>query len=400
SPFSARRSADRPFDEDTPLAFTLEGLKRSGARKPVLVDFQLRPQDSEHLAYAMNVLDWPTGDMEGQIQRVLETTFATDMTLEERERNPQAANGDLRLIPMLEIAIPGDNPPLATTTPAMDVRWRGDISGTVHLVQEGDHVRFDLEDWSRSTRMYFEIYKGPCEALNGSWFGPFSVAAGDDVYTLQNRDLIDFADGAHAIMTYDNVAGEDRVCTTIGNVVNGPWDDKMVDPAPLEIAGVSVQEKDDDTLAAYVPLTMVEDDLGAARVAFAGHMVYQPKASGWGNAHEARLVWLVQMLTDVCDTTDFTPSTAAESNSDLYDLEYVAYCSSGAHRVEQSQIVHFYDDPWYLTGLDVREDYGIDLAVVHERPAGDDDFDNDDRLWTLATGLEAAFLSARTDDRG
>ncbi len=38
-------------------------LKRSlTANVPVIVDFQLRPSDTTHLAYAFNVLDWPHDD--------------------------------------------------------------------------------------------------------------------------------------------------------------------------------------------------------------------------------------------------------------------------------------------------------------------------------------------------
>ena len=43
------------------------------------VDLQLRPTNPAHLTYAFNVLDWPSGDAEGQVQRVLDTTFADGM---------------------------------------------------------------------------------------------------------------------------------------------------------------------------------------------------------------------------------------------------------------------------------------------------------------------------------
>lgn len=64
---------------------------------PVYVDFQLRPVNPDHLWYTLNVLDWPSDDREGQVQRVHDTTFGT---------SGKEANGDMRLIPMLEIEIP------------------------------------------------------------------------------------------------------------------------------------------------------------------------------------------------------------------------------------------------------------------------------------------------------
>jgi subtilisin-like proprotein convertase family protein len=64
---------------------------------PVYVDFQIRPVNPDHLWYTLNVLDWPSDDREGQVQRVHDTTFGD---------TGKEANGDMRLIPMLEIEIP------------------------------------------------------------------------------------------------------------------------------------------------------------------------------------------------------------------------------------------------------------------------------------------------------
>ncbi len=50
-------------------------LDQYEAGKPLLVDFQLRPYNPQQLWYAFNVLDWPTDDRAGQIQRVLTTTL-------------------------------------------------------------------------------------------------------------------------------------------------------------------------------------------------------------------------------------------------------------------------------------------------------------------------------------
>ena len=55
---------------------------------------------------------------------------------------------------------------------------------------------------------------------------------------------------------------------------------------------------------AYVPLVLVSDSATGGRVAFSARIPYLP-AANWGSAHELRMVWSVQVLTDIpCDPTD------------------------------------------------------------------------------------------------
>ena len=63
----------------------------------VLADITIRPTNPNRLWYNGNVLDWPEKDFEGQIRRVLKSTLGP---------NGKLANGDMRLIPMLELEIP------------------------------------------------------------------------------------------------------------------------------------------------------------------------------------------------------------------------------------------------------------------------------------------------------
>ena len=63
----------------------------------------------------MNVLDWPSGDNDGQIMRINDSTFADNLTSDQRSQDPKAANGDMRLIPMLEFRISGDFIPFPLT---------------------------------------------------------------------------------------------------------------------------------------------------------------------------------------------------------------------------------------------------------------------------------------------
>ena len=62
SPYFA---GDTTFTEDDPFQLILDDLQ---AGMPTFVEFQLRPTDPDHLWYALNVLDWPDGDEQGQLQ--------------------------------------------------------------------------------------------------------------------------------------------------------------------------------------------------------------------------------------------------------------------------------------------------------------------------------------------
>ena len=137
-----RDDSGAPFDGEHPLLLQINDLQ---ADEPVFVDFQLRPEDEAHLWYAFNVLDWPSGDGKGQIQRKTfnDSTFA-DLTQEGQPAAANASNGDMRLLPMLEIEMTGDAVPLKVTNPAIEVDFVGGITGTIGL-------RRGISSLSRST---------------------------------------------------------------------------------------------------------------------------------------------------------------------------------------------------------------------------------------------------------
>jgi hypothetical protein len=86
-----------------------------------------------------------------------------------------------------------------------------------------------------------------------------------------------------------------------------------------------------------------------------------------------RVVWLVHALTDYKDE----------------DGEWV---------LDVPQVVRAYPEEWTLTGLAVREDHGLDVAITYEDPEGDEDLQYDDPLWTVARGLEVSFVVGRDED--
>jgi len=262
SPYFA---GDTTYTAEAPFRLVLDNLTEG---IPTFVEFQLRPTDPDHLWYAYNVLDWPDDDRRGQVQDADGKTFYdVDDSL---SRSPND-NGDVKLIPMLEIRITGEPTNLP---PQKDLK-------------------------------------------------PYGVIV---------QDLTD--------------DGSDK--------------------------------------AAYVPLKLIADSPGDARVAFAGQMLYLP-AGSWGNAHQVRLVWVVQALVDVCQ--------------EYQDGRCVAY-----EEVNDVQIIHTYDDDWTLTGLDVREEHGTDYAFVYEDPQVDTEWHDDAPLTYLAYGLDRSFLAGSDceewDDKG
>lgn len=289
---------DSPFTSANPFYLTVDNLATD---IPAFVDIQLRPTEAEHLSYMYNVLDWPTGDTEGQIQRVLDTTWR-----DQSAGGPESDTyGDMRLIPLLEITIP-------------------------HL---------------------------------DGHYGNLPVLPGAPEI-----------DATQPITTW-------------------------LDTSKLEPYGIQVNYKDGTgDLLAYVPLKLVYDETGGGKAAFAGRMVYQPSLANWGPAQEVRVVWLVQAVVDVCDLDSFTPSEEAGEDSELYAEEQDAFCGDPANRIELVQVVHSYGEEWTLTGLAVREDHGMDLAVVLEDPTTDADVNEDHNLWALANGLGKSFMAGRDAD--
>lgn len=381
------------FDGSQPFEFKLQSLADD---TPVLVDFQLVPENPAHLTYALNVLDWPGSDTDGQVQHVKDTTFAEGMSAAQIQASPSAAYGDMRLVPMLEIVMPGNQVPLPLTTPAITLPLTAQIGGQVRLTPNAaDSDKTDLAfSFDDPTAAYTaKIYAGGCP-VSGAPAGIFNGLHDGDTATFDGH-IVDLADGAHALTLSDGTEGD---CLSLGNIVNGPYHDRMVDPAPLRPYGISVREVNQNgKLAAYLPLSMVPDETGYGRVAFQARMFYQAgQGAQWRKAQQVRLVWMVQMLTDACDTSGFTSIVGEDPAS--ADARMKTWCAAPEHRTPDGfQVVQTYDDAWALTGFSVREDHGLDTAIVYEDPA-QGDLVNSENLWQAAYGLSAAFLSGRDAD--
>ncbi|HSH03564.1 MAG TPA: LamG-like jellyroll fold domain-containing protein, partial [Anaerolineae bacterium] len=260
--------------------------------EPVFVDFQLRPTNPDHLWYSLSILDWPANDRDGQIQRVFTNTFGT---------SGSEANGDMRLVPMLQIEIPYEagrygNLPTINTPPPIN-------------------PTSPITSW-----------------LNTTETDPFAL---------------------------------------------------------------SFRQKDDSgALFAYVPLVLVRENPNNGPVAFTGRMLYQPTLTDFGALHEAKLVWLVESYTDSC-----TP-VADNFEPDLPDATRVEkWCEGTTNWVTNGvSIIHAYEDDWYLTGLNVEEQRGMETAVILQNPATTPTGFAENNIWTVAQGLERTFLAGRDDN--
>ncbi len=135
----------------------------------------------------------------------------------------------------------------------------------------------------------------------------------------------------------------------------------------LSAQGITIRQSDASTIVAYVPLSLVTDNQTGQRVAFSGRMLYQG-ASWWGNAHRVRVVWAVQMKNDV----------------DGFD---------------QPGLIHVYDrESWFLTGIQVREDHGVNgVLLVADPQAQGDAVARDDALLGMINSLNQSFMRARAD---
>ncbi len=359
------------FRGGSPFLFAVQSLE---ANRDVLVDFQIRPANAAHLTYAMNVLDWPAGDVEGQVTRTRDTTFASSLTEAQANATPNTQNGDMRLLPMLEITLSGSVLPLPRTTPRavrqLTSGVGGWISATVSLAPLGDSSAFTLTHDIAGGLDSVTLYDGGCFSATQATIdaSPVVTATFSEVASgSQNvigQKLLSVVDGNHALVLKE---GDQTACVALGDLPNGKDADRMIDTDALGFYGISARDADaNGTVVVYIPVNMVYDDVSDSRMAFSARMLYRQSGSDWGAAQAVRLVWLVQ----------------------LYDDD------------DQIQTIHVYQDDFTLTGLMLREDHGLNVSVAFEDPAVDNATTVDNYLWQAADGLLAGFISGRQNASG
>ncbi|MBK9055198.1 MAG: hypothetical protein IPL78_31170 [Chloroflexi bacterium] len=271
------------YTNDNPFLLTLNNFT---VGEPILLDIQLQPITSDHLNYYYHVLDWPQDD-EGQIQRHLDTTWASTSNSTYQSDDDNAANGDIRLVPMLEIIMP-------------------------------------------------------------------------------------YSSGHYANLPVNSTyAGTSR---TLGVPVDDWLAEDVTEPYSMSLDDMDLATGD---LVAYVPLSLVTDE-NDTPVAYTTRLIYEPDQASWGTAHEYRVVWLVQMLTDECINPNDDEATCA--------------------RQDTVTVIHSYHETWTLTGLNASEEHGLDVALLYENPATDADLSFDAQLWGASWNLGNTFLRGRDCD--
>lgn len=192
----------QPFSTTLPLQFKIDNLQRQAANQSgyqTFVDLQARPTDPEHLWYAFNVYDWPS-DTQGQVQRPLtdtngitNTTFATY----NGSGNPRKdANGDVRLVPMLEIMMSGSTLPLPMITPRASQSFAGSgITGTVTLTPTGSNTQFKFT-FTSSGSYTATLESGSCLASTAT---QTQTVSNGGIFTVTNQSVLTLADGLHLL---------------------------------------------------------------------------------------------------------------------------------------------------------------------------------------------------------
>ncbi|MCA9980719.1 MAG: thrombospondin type 3 repeat-containing protein, partial [Anaerolineales bacterium] len=383
SPFT---KSDTRYDADNPFSFALQGLT-PGER--VNVEIQLRPDNPDHLWYALKQLDWPR-DTRGQIKDV------------------DGSRDDVSLVPMLEITMPEATTNLPTAVPSLPVtvhptenlRQNGltPTGGQGILRQQGDDIIL--------TDANFET-GGSLILRTGSCLEPGDIVREGIAITSNGKFVIgEFADlslrqlsqGGYTLQMY---RFDQRVMYGCGNIYprpyNGADDSRMIDVDELSAYNISVRDTAVGEQAGqvmYVPLHLMVDDPAqltvktnsdeviGGRVGFRALIPYQAAAQ-WGEAHQVRLVWAVQMkLDEMC--VERTPF-----------LQFEGGCGRTVNNL--NTLIHSYDDAWRLTGFNVYEEIEVEHAIIYEDPAVDEDVHDDLTLTALADGLDYTFMAGRTD---
>ncbi len=258
------------FTAANPLQITLTGLNPGSY---TYVDLQLRPTNPDRLWYAFNVLNWPKDEL-GNMQDWDNATFF-DHCVKTGGSNCTMSpddNGEIKFVPMLEVALP------------------------------------DLSNLPR----------------------------------------------------------------TSGNAL---------DEALLEKYGIAIQPAGDGSYFAYIPLNLVEDPVTGAKVAFQAKLIYQA-AANW-TPQQARMVWVVNVLNEFYD--------------DAKDARTTIQAGNGVGE-NNFTVLHAYTDDFYLTGFNVHESRGTQMAIVYEDPAVDVALNDDDALFQMVNGLEGSFMVNRDCD--
>ncbi len=361
SPFS---KLSGPFSYGNPFTFQLSAPNDSS--NPVFVELQLVPTDRNQISYANNILEWPGNDNQGQIQ-----VAKTDS-----EKNKYNENGNLVVVPMLEVKLPISNVPFIASDSYVVTRTFA-IEPVVKVFR-GNHtsqVRIEAIDNGAKTRVTFASLldeRGEPVDTNGNpvMIDKIQIVPSDQcsknsisgvVSTIENAvlgstleielPLSKVLNGSHALYYVDSGHEFDlggfpfstsiSSCNPLGDLPNGALPENQVyDIRPLETYGISLRDVQDDRgnnthLVLYVPVNIVSGTTGGEKQALAAQIPYLAPKNNLNSAHEVRLLWMIQLLDDN----------------------------------NQVQFIHTYaNESWTVSGFSARQDTQIQSAIIYQDP--------------------------------
>ncbi len=379
--------SDLYYSPNNPFELTVTNLEA----QPVYINYQVIPTNPKHLTYALNVLDWPSNDTDGQIQRITAHTYADKLTANQISMDPRSQFGDMRLIPMLEIKLTGDSYPLPLSrTAVVNISSDQYTAGFEFSSQEALPGKTSIKLTSGAdASKTLHIGRGTCDE--------YTDVVGLNLSQVNDVASVDLSLGAlvggdYVLYLKNSSDGSFVSCSPIPVLAHGKLSEYVIDQAAVQAYGGAVRNDDDGNLLVYMPLSVVYDETGGDPVAFSAKVPYTNILNGFENsAQELRMIWMVNMLTDQCKPI---PADYDETASGTW-------CNSTIPErwdTDISRVIHTYTDEYRLAGLSVVEDHGVDMAVVFENPATDTEPDYDDPLWGMAHGLEHSFLAARSAD--
>lgn len=249
-----------PYTETAPFTYSITDSSSASKSLPLVVSFQLRPDDDRLLYSNGAVYDWPANDKQGQVQRVGTSTFAA--SLNNPASDSSAGNGDMKVSGMVEIRVP------------------------------------------ISASSYGNLPLKPCVATNTC------VSGANDVTPawLDTSKLVPYG-------------------------INAVW------------STTSKGQKRTDEVTLLVPINPVYDVSGSI-VAYESIMYYETSTRAWENVHQARLMWIISAMQDVCP-----PDKADCSDSE---------------RVSRTAPVQNYYTAFRVTGVKVSETQPFKSTVIYE----------------------------------
>ena len=374
------------FNATNPLEVSIRNIN---ADLPVFVEYQLRPQNPEHLTYILNVLDWPSADSDGQIQRVGSTTLGDNMSSASLEADPRPSYGDLRLIPMVEVKLKNDIPFAIIDNFSTTING-GNFSGELQFtaVNAGGNMQTEIT-LSDSPVGSYDIYyaDGSCDAGSSAQLIGTFLQGSSQTAALHLGDL---AESEYAFFIKEAGQSSTLECA-VPLHAHGTLPDQVVDTTMVEAYGGFARDDASGNVLAYLPLTVLNDITGNNPVAFTVKVPFVNTDNRLNQTDmEVRMVWLLNMLTDICKPI---PSDYVESDTSPWcDAN-----NSDRWYTDIGRVVHTYNDEFRLTGASIVEDHGVDMSVVFEDPQTDPEPQYDDPMWKLSYGLQGSFLAGRSD---